>query len=309
MPRVGVVSRVEREKVLFAANGFCCFPHCAADLADYLFDHDMAPKVSHIVAASDEGPRGDASMPDEERNKSENLILLCDDHARAVDVLPVTQYTAAALRQMKTAHEARCTARRAIGQTWNGLVGEPNYVNLNRLFMDATPNTHTIGPISTALSPPQAFETMPSLEFGYYMTFVERTVAMIERRATPLMSADDLIERNEGRRFIFWRRFRTKSVYGRRRRPDTFRASYENRPHIYTTIGDVRIIMPVDVRWVTSSSAKGLFSDGSVNFVGVASLRSAEQTRAIMSPIVLGKPADGAWERFAALRAGTNQRQ
>ena len=302
MPRSGHISTVERDKVLIAANGFCSFPRCQVDLADYLFEHDMAPKISHIVAAADAGPRADPTMSAEERNSFANLILLCDEHARAIDVMPVTEYTVDSLRRMKADHETRCAAARDAGAMWKGLVGEPNYVNLNRLFMDARPHAYAAGLVNTTVAPPRDFDSMSPMEFAHYIQFASRTASVIERFALRLTSRAQLSEENVGKRFIFWRRFRTKGVYDRDGRPRPLGTDYERGPHVYTMVDGVKVIMPIVARWVTSQSAKGLFGQGTVNFVGVATLRRVERGHAIMSPIVLGMAAEDAWERFADLR-------
>lgn len=302
MPRAGDISRVEREKVLLSANGFCAFPGCPTDLAGYLFEHDMVPKVSHIVAAADGGPRADASVSAADRNSFDNLILLCDEHARAIDVMPVTDYTVDVLRAMKADHEARCAAAREAGGLWKGLVGEPNYVNLHRLFMDARPTRMTFGSVDTWSSPARDFDSMTPPEFAQYVEFASQSVSIIERTALRLTSRGQLVEENVGKRYIFWRRFYTKRIYDRLGNPYPMLPNLERGPHVYTKVDGAKVIMPIDARWVTTMSARCLFVQGSVNFVGVASLRALNGDRAVMSPIVLGMPTDDAWTRFDDLR-------
>lgn len=302
MPRAGNISRIEREKVIVAANAFCAFPRCFQDLTEYYFDHGMAPKISHIVAAADDGPRGDASIPEPERNAFANLILLCDEHARAVDAMPVTRYTVECLLAMKADHEARVRAARSAGALWSGLVGEPNYVNLNRLFMDARPSRITFGMVDTSKPPAHDFESMAPTEFAQYVQFASDTVSRIERTALRLTSRAQLVEENEGKRFIFWRRFYTKNIYDGLGHARPMLPDVDRGPHVYTKVEGVKVIMPIDARWVTSRSAKCLFAQGTVNFAGVATLRTVDGERAIMSPIVLGKPTADAWTRFEDLR-------
>src|SRR4051794_9931599 len=94
-------------KVLWGAQAMCAFPGCRRPLILAATDHDPARvigKVAHIVAHSDEGPRGDANFPATDREKPDNLILLCGtDHDR-VDVQPNT-YTSDDLRRWKREHE------------------------------------------------------------------------------------------------------------------------------------------------------------------------------------------------------------
>jgi hypothetical protein len=67
---------------------------------------------AHIVAAEDNGPRGDPSMPIGERNAYFNLILLCPTHHSLIDKDNGMRYSAAALNRMKTDHEQLVERRR-----------------------------------------------------------------------------------------------------------------------------------------------------------------------------------------------------
>ncbi|CAN5501660.1 hypothetical protein BH09SUM1_BH09SUM1_01120 [soil metagenome] len=82
-------------KTLWAkAKGMCCHPRCRAQ-GDLLLEATKAGdknavigEMAHIVAYSDVGPRGDASVPEEQRNLYPNLILLCPNHHTTVDKQP-----------------------------------------------------------------------------------------------------------------------------------------------------------------------------------------------------------------------------
>jgi hypothetical protein len=58
----------------------------------------------HIISSRSEGPRYDASFPQDRLDSSENLILLCRVHHKMVDDQTET-YTAEILRKMKLDHE------------------------------------------------------------------------------------------------------------------------------------------------------------------------------------------------------------
>ncbi len=70
--------------------------------------------VAHIVAASPAGPRGEVLMAPSDRNRYENLILLCNIHHQLIDAAPAT-FTPARLRGMKEAHERWVQQRLAAG--------------------------------------------------------------------------------------------------------------------------------------------------------------------------------------------------
>lgn len=63
---------------------------------------------AHIVGANTApgSPRGDHSLPLEDRSGPDNLMLLCREHHRVVDVL-IEQHSVAVLRDMKRHHEER----------------------------------------------------------------------------------------------------------------------------------------------------------------------------------------------------------
>jgi hypothetical protein len=61
-------------------------------------------KICHIVASSDDGPRGDPMFPQDRRDEPDNLILLCGVHHDMIDVHPNT-HTVADVRRWKQEHE------------------------------------------------------------------------------------------------------------------------------------------------------------------------------------------------------------
>lgn len=92
------------------AGGRCSFPSCRK----YVF-HDeeeadtptLIGENCHIVAEKDDGPRGDPSMPLEQRNSYSNLILLCRNHHKVIDDFENGEviYSVEKLQQMKELHE------------------------------------------------------------------------------------------------------------------------------------------------------------------------------------------------------------
>lgn len=94
-------------KILFGAGRMCAFPGCHQWLVLPATDADpeqVIGKICHIVAHSDDGPRGDPTFPEEDREKPDNLILLCGTHHDIIDVQPNT-YSSDDLRRWKLDHE------------------------------------------------------------------------------------------------------------------------------------------------------------------------------------------------------------
>lgn len=61
---------------------------------------------AHIIPYGNDGPRADRSYNQYIHNIT-NLILLCPNHHEEIDRLPVEQYTAEKLREIKRVHEER----------------------------------------------------------------------------------------------------------------------------------------------------------------------------------------------------------
>lgn len=97
-------------KVLFGRSGNqCAHPDCANPVivqGTEASDDAVLAQICHIYAASDNGPRGNPDLTDEERNSPDNLILLCGFHHPMVDT-QFQDYPAELLRHWKRTHEAK----------------------------------------------------------------------------------------------------------------------------------------------------------------------------------------------------------
>ena len=100
---------VKVQKMLWGrAAGRCSKPDCRIDLYEAETEADDPTLVGencHVVAESDDGPRANPAMPQDERNSYANLILLCRNHHGVIDA-QVGEYTVERLHQMKAEHEA-----------------------------------------------------------------------------------------------------------------------------------------------------------------------------------------------------------
>src|SRR5438093_51528 len=95
-------------RILFQKSGNrCAFPGCGKVLVHSettLDESSVLSDVAHIVASKPDGPRGMYPLSLDDRDKYDNLILLCTVHHRLVDDQEHT-YTVERLRQIKTDHE------------------------------------------------------------------------------------------------------------------------------------------------------------------------------------------------------------
>ena len=98
------------QKILWAkAAGRCCMSDCPAKLV--LEASEKVPSQNilfgencHIVAESEDGPRGESILTREERNRYPNLILLCSNHHTIIDQDP-DSWPIERLHQIKSEHE------------------------------------------------------------------------------------------------------------------------------------------------------------------------------------------------------------
>lgn len=67
-------------------------------------DSSVIGQEAHIVARELNGPRGDSSLPMEERDEYENLVLMCSIHHKVIDDHP-TIFKADTLNDIKREHE------------------------------------------------------------------------------------------------------------------------------------------------------------------------------------------------------------
>ncbi len=90
-------------KRLFAHSGNRCgFPKCRRPLVQ---GSVILGEICHIKAASPDGPRYDPDQTPEQRHGYDNLILLCADHHKIIDV-DEEAYTGERLSRLKATHEA-----------------------------------------------------------------------------------------------------------------------------------------------------------------------------------------------------------
>jgi hypothetical protein len=96
-------------RLLYQRSGDrCAFPGCPKSLTrpDNFEDLDAnLSEVAHIVAEKLDGPRGQHHLTLDERDKYDNLMLLCEEHHHIIDQAP-HRFPVERLHQMKDDHEA-----------------------------------------------------------------------------------------------------------------------------------------------------------------------------------------------------------
>ncbi|MFG3026906.1 HNH endonuclease [Streptomyces sp. NPDC048254] len=105
----------QQRKLSQRSGNICAFPGCGLLLTAEGTPEEpvvVLGEMAHIVAESPNGPRGDSPLTTEERNRYENLILLCNQHHQLIDSDgALAMYTVERLQAMKEDHEKRVERR------------------------------------------------------------------------------------------------------------------------------------------------------------------------------------------------------
>ncbi len=129
------------------------------------------------------------------------------------------------------------------------------------------------------------------------MIRLENVLRALTLHAVPLEGSAQLSEGAIGTTFSFSRSFRTRGVLG----PDelakgkfTLKGDVSKDPQIYATHKGVRVVLPIDPRWVTTLTAfVDLRPPGGIGyFTGLFTLKqvAVAYSIAIGTPIVIGTP-------------------
>lgn len=99
---------LKTHKMIWGRSGnICAFPECKKILVideTSTDDPSVIGEAAHIVAKKKNGPRGKSPLTPEQRDKYDNLILLCSVHHKIIDDQD-NEYTIEKLHQFKDAHE------------------------------------------------------------------------------------------------------------------------------------------------------------------------------------------------------------
>jgi hypothetical protein len=99
---------IKTHKMLWGRSGnICAFPDCKKELVmdeTETDDSSIIGEEAHIVAQKEDGSRGVSDLTPEQRDKYDNLILLCSIHHKLIDDQP-NCYTVEKIKEYKKTHE------------------------------------------------------------------------------------------------------------------------------------------------------------------------------------------------------------
>lgn len=179
---------------------------------------------------------------------------------------------------------------------WKANISQVSYLNLPRLSIRA-------GLQGIRL------DTLPNVQFLHEMGWelnrvLVQTAEVIEKirvEALPITELKRDVSTLVGATVSFSDLFRTKNG------PKLYKAfqsrlfvptgNYRLDPHIYKQDDPVKLVMPISPRWIVSDTAFGQFASGQQRFAGLCTIKHAEESVVIASPLVLGIPK-GPWDDF-----------
>ena len=276
-----------------------CAARCCMCEKDLLFETNgvissLIGEVAHIVGETKSAARGASPLTLRARNEAENLLLLCRDHHKIVDDDPVT-YPVERLHTIKTDHLSWIATSLVRPRAWRSTISQLTYINVPRLCEQAELHGYEVD-----LRHYKESQTLHSLgwDLNHVMSAFHAVLAHLSVDAVPVEDAI-LHESMVGAAFSFERqRFRTKNVsmgvLADAEKLRKFTGSLAKDPHIYCQLGSFKIVMLIDPRWITTSTAFTLFhpSSGQTVFSGLGRVTGVDYEAGVVTatPWVIGLP-------------------
>lgn len=288
------VSQVVK-RIVWVRDGGCCAMCRERVFLDGREDQpaQFRGEVAHIVAEQRDGPRGSSALTPQQRNHESNLLLLCFDHHAAIDT-NVDAYPVAALQNLKLQHAAWLAERLKLETKWTTKLHNFYYLNVPRLLV-----LSAFAGKDLDLSRYRHIVALHELGWelnGLMMGFKE-LLKQMELKATTLEQAIAMGPDARGAVVSFNQQFRTKNIDMPESPEGYLRAVQGNPakdPQIYATIGQRRVTLMVDPRWVTTTTAFVQFrpSGGRGDFAGVGLVNAIQDNGLSVTPLVIGLPSN-----------------
>ncbi len=285
-----MAATAKNKRVVWALSGARC-AICRKPLVereDQAGAYSFLGDVAHIHATRDGGPRANTSLSSEQRDHPDNLFLLCLDHHKLVDDHPET-YTVEKLLEIKGSHLSWVRNQLSNGTPWTSDIYNFFYINLPRVLMLAEI-------VGCTVDDPALFYTNDLRTLGGgYIHFIRSVKPIIEQTHPNVVSLDSLSlsDRDVGIIAKFDQRFRTKGLGKALTKGfNGFTGDLSKDPHIYTESSGYKFVMPIDPRWLTTSTAGVHLSSGQGVFSGLCIVNSVNESDRVVlcSPLVIGHP-------------------
>ncbi len=286
---------LKTNKILWARSaGRCAI--CKIELVIKAGPNDdpaLVGDICHIIARSEEGPRGRSPLNSQERDRYENLILLCKNDHKMIDDQP-SIYPIEDLLDLKDQHEKWVEKELSNSEPWDFNISHICYLNIPRLGLLAA--RYGYGLDLSSLPEVQYLSSL-GMELAGVMLAFEDLLIRIQPQARPLSDLREPDDKYIGLTCHFKERFRTKNVsqsIGNKQANRIFTGDLSRDPHIYIQFDGWKLAMVIDPRWITTSTAHAEFcpQGGSNVFSGLGTIKSIDANEGLVfaTPLLLGIP-------------------
>lgn len=255
----------------------------------------LTGEVAHIVGEQENAARGRSSLSLDDRNDPDNLMLLCREHHKIVDDDEKT-YTVEQLEGIKLSHLEWLRSTLSPTKPWRSTLSQLCYINVPRLCEQAELKGYQVD-----LSKYREDRTLHSLrwDLNHVMSAFQQVLRELEFSALPLQELA-LHEGHIGHPISFDRtRFRTKNIAfeainATSRWNQSFTGDLTKDPHIYSKLGEFKLVIFIDPNWITTSTAFTLFkpSSGQSVFSGLGRITNVDYEAKVVTATawVIGLP-------------------
>lgn len=285
------ISEADRRHII-ARSGGCC-NKCRKLL---FLENEFGEKArlgddAHIVAASEDGPRGTSKLNTQERAESQNVMLLCRNCHAEIDQQPM-QFSVDTLALMRRDHY------NWIEDCLGGVVKDRppfhylSYINIPRADMYAAANSIFLPrpDLGTAASIRDLGIGSGRLMAGYV-----NVLNHDDLYANELRDATALADLKVGE---YW--YSPEATFRSKKVSDQYtnavpKAWKKHECVIYRKFDGWRLICMIDPRWMTTSTASVILSSGIFKSIALVHIVSVDSKAGLVlaSPIFLGAPDKG----------------
>ncbi len=252
--------------------------------------------VAHIVAEEEHGPRGLSTLTMQERNSEPNLVLLCKCHHKLIDD-DTTTYTVEILNEMRLAHQNWVASSLSISPVWNTKLFHLYYINVPRLSL-----LSSLQGVSLEATQYGRINALHELgwELNALMSSFKNLLQKVQLKAAPL----DFAIREQGANGMvvsFNHAFRTKNIAIPKPGQSfetLFTGDLKRDAHIHCKLDGCKVIMNIDRRWITTTTAFCQFRLRRNRFAGLGFVNNFDSQAKTMyiTPYVIGVPSNPSTE-------------
>ncbi len=243
-------------------------------------------EAAHIHGASPGGARYDRHQSEEDRHSAENGLWLCERCAELIDKNNGADFEVSTLNIWKQASEAAALDRlyKSSDSVRDNCINSMIYINAPRLHHFAAQTRQDVG------LPTFFDEGIPGDRYiAPELHALERAIVRFRFPALEWESSIRMLDDPTGMILSFEGVFRTKNgPSGRNDRRERDLSNLKSAPQIYRKSGAIRLVLPYDPRFVTTSTAMVELTSGQCRVGGFALVKMRLGDDIIASPLLIG---------------------